>query len=149
MVSFASARPSTQEEANDAVSTERSARITESLAELWFVQFGDVSRHAGYDRSVCRISRYPGLFRCYIDGGTLVGTQRLHHRVWRAARSGRAVGGSLWPQAVFLVGVALFTLASVLCGFAVSALALIAFRVLQAVGGALLTPASLALILAA
>src|SRR5262249_5355937 len=86
---------STQEEANNAVSTERSARITESLAELWFVQLGDVSRHAGYDRSVCRVSRNPGLFRCCINGGTIVGTQRLHHRVWRAARSGRAAGGSL------------------------------------------------------
>src|SRR5262249_34529588 len=50
---------------------------------------------------------------------------------------------------LFLVGVALFTVASALCGFAVSALALVGFRVLQAVGGALLTPASLALILAA
>jgi EmrB/QacA subfamily drug resistance transporter len=50
---------------------------------------------------------------------------------------------------LFLVGVALFTLASALCGFAVSALALVGFRVLQAVGGALLTPASLALILTA
>src|SRR5262249_52379424 len=49
---------------------------------------------------------------------------------------------------LFLVGVALFTVASALCGFAVSALVLVGFRLLQAVGGALLTPASLALILA-
>src|SRR5262249_44741316 len=50
---------------------------------------------------------------------------------------------------VFLIGVALFTLASALCGFAPSALALIGFRILQAIGAALLMPASLALILAA
>jgi MFS family permease len=49
---------------------------------------------------------------------------------------------------LFAVGVALFTLASALCGWAVSARALIGFRVLQAVGAALLMPASLALILA-
>lgn len=50
---------------------------------------------------------------------------------------------------LFLVGVTLFRLASALCGWAVSALALIDFRVLHAVGAALLMPASLALILAA
>jgi len=50
---------------------------------------------------------------------------------------------------VFLIGVALFTLASALCGFAPSALALIGFGILQGIGAALLMPASLALILAA
>src|SRR5262245_19106611 len=50
---------------------------------------------------------------------------------------------------LFLGGVALFTLASGLCGLAESASVLIAFRVLQAMGAALLMPASLALILAA
>jgi EmrB/QacA subfamily drug resistance transporter len=50
---------------------------------------------------------------------------------------------------LFLIGVALFTLASGLCGWATSALALIGFRVLQAIAAALLVPASLALILAA
>jgi EmrB/QacA subfamily drug resistance transporter len=50
---------------------------------------------------------------------------------------------------LFLGGVALFTVASALCGLATSALALIGFRVLQAIGAAFLMPASLALILAA
>ena len=50
---------------------------------------------------------------------------------------------------LFLGGVALFTLASGLCGLATSAFALIGFRALQAVGAALLVPASLALILTA
>src|SRR5215467_2593256 len=50
---------------------------------------------------------------------------------------------------LFLGGVALFTVASGLCGFATNALALIGFRVMQAVGAALLMPASLALILEA
>lgn len=48
---------------------------------------------------------------------------------------------------VFLGGVGIFTIASMLCGAAPSPEALIAARVLQAVGGALLSPASLAIVL--
>ncbi len=50
---------------------------------------------------------------------------------------------------LFLFGVALFTLASAACGMAPGTGSLIAARVVQAVGGAVLTPASLALILGA
>lgn len=50
---------------------------------------------------------------------------------------------------VFLVGVALFLAASAACGLAGSVAWLIAARVLQAVGAALLTPASLSIVLAA
>lgn len=48
---------------------------------------------------------------------------------------------------VFLVGVTIFTIASMLSGAAPSVEALIGARVLQAVGGALLFPASLAVVL--
>src|SRR5690348_11536271 len=48
---------------------------------------------------------------------------------------------------VFLIGLGAFGLASALCGFAPTAQTLIAARVLQGVGGALLVPASLALLL--
>ena len=48
----------------------------------------------------------------------------------------------------FLVGVALFTVASAACALANSVASLVAFRVLQAAGAALLTPTSLGLILA-
>lgn len=50
---------------------------------------------------------------------------------------------------VFLVGVLLFLAASAACGLAGSVGCLIAARVLQAVGAALLTPASLSIVLAA
>ncbi len=50
---------------------------------------------------------------------------------------------------VFLFGVALFLAASAACGLAGSVGGLIAARVLQAIGAALLTPASLSIVLAA
>ena len=50
---------------------------------------------------------------------------------------------------LFITGVALFTAASVLYGLAASPALLISARVLQAVGGAILIPTSLALILSA
>ncbi len=50
---------------------------------------------------------------------------------------------------VFLAGLALFTVASVACGLATGPGFLIAARAGQAIGGALLSPASLALVLAA
>jgi len=60
------------------------------------------------------------------------------------------VGGSLGDRfgrkRVFMAGIGLFTLASVICGFAPTADLLIAARVLQGVGGALMIPGSLALI---
>ncbi|MFM8870601.1 MAG: MFS transporter, partial [Actinomycetota bacterium] len=47
----------------------------------------------------------------------------------------------------FLRGLAIFSIGSVLCGFAPSAFVLVLARVLQAIGGAILAPASLALVL--
>src|SRR5215472_17671918 len=51
-------------------------------------------------------------------------------------------------KAGFLVGVAVFTAASAACGAAASVPMLIAFRLIQAAGAALLTPTSLGLVLA-
>jgi EmrB/QacA subfamily drug resistance transporter len=60
------------------------------------------------------------------------------------------VGGSLGDRfgrrKMFLLGVAWFTAASLLCGLAPNLGMLIAARLLQGVGGALLTPASLAIL---
>jgi EmrB/QacA subfamily drug resistance transporter len=59
---------------------------------------------------------------------------------------GGSLGDRLGRRRVFVVGVVWFTIASLLCAVAPSAEALIGARLLQGVGGALLTPGSLAMI---
>jgi EmrB/QacA subfamily drug resistance transporter len=59
---------------------------------------------------------------------------------------GGALGDRYGRRRVFVVGVVWFAAASLLCGLAPNAEVLIAARVLQGIGGALLTPGSLALI---
>lgn len=57
-----------------------------------------------------------------------------------------ALGDHLGRRRVFIVGVVWFALASLLCGLAPTAEVLVAARALQGIGGALLTPGSLAII---
>ncbi len=59
---------------------------------------------------------------------------------------GGSIGDYLGRNRVFLWGLALFTLASISCGLSFSPLQIIISRLLQGVGGALLTPGSLSLI---
>lgn len=59
---------------------------------------------------------------------------------------GGALGDRYGRRRVFVVGVVWFAVASLLCGLAPTAEVLIACRALQGVGGALLTPGSLAMI---
>lgn len=59
---------------------------------------------------------------------------------------GGALGDRFGRRRVFSIGVAWFALASAACGFAPNATTLIATRLLQGVGGALLTPGSLAIL---
>ena len=70
---------------------------------------------------------------------------------WKTVVNPRAFGCDPAPYAaigrsLFAIGLAIFTFASALCGFAQNANELIAARVLQGVGGALLTPGSLAIL---
>ncbi|KPB86325.1 Major facilitator superfamily MFS multidrug efflux pump [Pseudomonas syringae pv. maculicola] len=57
-----------------------------------------------------------------------------------------SLGDRFGPKRVFLVGFALFALASWMCGNAASLTALIVFRLLQGIGAALVVPASLAIV---
>ena len=59
---------------------------------------------------------------------------------------GGSLGDRFGRKRVFVIGVVWFALASLLCGLAPSVELLVAARVLQGVGGALLTPGSLAII---
>ena len=59
---------------------------------------------------------------------------------------GGSLGDRLGRRRVFLIGVVWFALASTLCGVSVGIGMLIAARALQGIGGALLTPGSLAII---
>jgi EmrB/QacA subfamily drug resistance transporter len=59
---------------------------------------------------------------------------------------GGALGDRLGRRRVFVVGVVWFAVASMVCGIAPNVELLIAARVLQGIGGALLTPGSLAII---
>jgi MFS family permease len=57
-----------------------------------------------------------------------------------------ALGDLYGRKRVFAIGIVVFSVASVLCGIAPTVGVLIAARVLQGIGGALLIPASLAII---
>jgi EmrB/QacA subfamily drug resistance transporter len=59
---------------------------------------------------------------------------------------GGSLGDRLGRRRIFVIGVAWFTAASALCAAAPSAELLVAARLLQGIGGALLTPGSLAMI---
>ncbi|AEN10944.1 MULTISPECIES: MFS transporter [unclassified Streptomyces] len=59
---------------------------------------------------------------------------------------GGALGDRFGRRRVFVVGIVWFAVASLLCGLAPNAGVLVASRALQGIGGALLTPGSLALI---
>ncbi len=59
---------------------------------------------------------------------------------------GGSLGDRLGRRRVYLIGVIWFALASAACGFAPNAVFLIITRALQGVGGALLTPGSLAIL---
>jgi len=59
---------------------------------------------------------------------------------------GGSLGDHLGRKRVFMIGISLFAAASLVCGLAPSAGALIAARAVQGVGGALMVPGSLAII---
>ncbi len=56
------------------------------------------------------------------------------------------LGDMFGPRRLFMVGLTIFTLASLACGLSQNAEQLIFFRVIQALGGAMLTPQTLAML---
>lgn len=56
------------------------------------------------------------------------------------------LGDRFGPKMMFIIGLAIFTAASAACGFSGSGSQLILFRVLQGVGGAILTPQTLSML---
>ena len=59
------------------------------------------------------------------------------------------IGDRIGTKRVFLTAIAIFTIASMLCGIATSLNELIAFRILQGVGGGILTPVGFAMLMRA
>jgi len=59
---------------------------------------------------------------------------------------GGSLGDKLGRVKVFKVGIAIFTIGSILCGLAPNILSLIIFRAIQGIGGAFMIPGSLAII---
>src|SRR5258707_2071968 len=86
------------------------------------------------------------------------GSAGLGHRPWVLNADGIVYGALLVvfgrladrfpPEYGFLLGVAVFTVASALCAAATGTLTLVVFRVVQAAGAALMTPTSLSMVLA-
>ncbi|MES2277717.1 MAG: MFS transporter [Bacteroidota bacterium] len=59
---------------------------------------------------------------------------------------GGAMGDKLGRRKIFMAGIFIFIIGSAACGFANSVLLLVAFRIMQGIGGALMIPGSLSLI---
>ena len=85
------------------------------------------SLHAGFDQILWVVNAYILVYAVLLI---------------TAARLGDIAG----PRRLFLLGLALFTLASAACGFSQDATQLIIFRGVQGIGAALLTPQTLAIL---
>ena len=75
-----------------------------------------------------------------------MGRQRVCARVRGDPADGGALGDRLGAKRVFIAGYAIFTLSSIGCGLAHAIGALIAWRLVQGIGAALLVPNSLAVL---
>jgi EmrB/QacA subfamily drug resistance transporter len=95
---------------------------------------------------------FPNIERSFssVSVGSLSWVLNAYNIVFAAflVAAGR-IGDLLGRRRIFLLGMAVFTFASALCAIAPSAAALIAFRIIQAIGAAMVVPSALALVLAA
>jgi hypothetical protein len=75
-----------------------------------------------------------------------MGGRRIHGRAGEPADDLRLGADRFGRKRLFLLGLAIFSLGSLLCGLAPDAGALVAFRALQAVGGSMLNPVAVSII---
>lgn len=126
----------------------RSARVPASLV-LIVACFGAFL--AFLDATIVNVA-FPSMRASFPDSsiGTLSWVLNAYNIVFAACLIvfGRLTD-LLGRRRAFVGGVAVFTAASVLCGLAPGIETLVAFRMLQAVGAAMIVPASLALVVAA
>ncbi|MGA8846057.1 MAG: MFS transporter, partial [Nocardioides sp.] len=117
-----------------------------SVAVLLIASFGAFL--AFLDSTIVNIA-FPDIQRSFPESsiGTLSWVLNAYNIVFAAflVAAGR-IADLVGRRRIFVLGVGIFTLASVLCAVAASVDQLIAFRVLQGVGAAMLVPASLALV---
>uniref|UniRef100_UPI003564B980 MFS transporter n=1 Tax=Nocardioides sp. TaxID=35761 RepID=UPI003564B980 len=117
-----------------------------SVAVLLIASFGAFL--AFLDSTIVNIA-FPDIQRSFPDAsiGKLSWVLNAYNIVFAAflVAAGR-IADLLGRRRIFVAGVALFTIASVLCAVAPSVDQLIAYRVLQGLGAAMLVPSSLALV---
>src|SRR6266481_3990038 len=75
-----------------------------------------------------------------------MGAERIRAHLRRPAAARRRAADLLGRRGVFMAGAVFFTAASLLCGLAWSPAALLAARVVQGVGAAIMTPTALSII---
>ena len=101
--------------------------------------YGDVHGATGYDDF-----EYGGADDCQGAGGCVaeyeVGADELHAEPGGVYSGERVDRGSVWNPAGFLTAIGLFTFGSLLCGLAGNMHMLVASRIVQGCGGALMVP---------
>ena len=109
---------------------------------------GDLSRQSRPFRGQCRVAQHRPRFPRRLVGRPVVDFERLRDRLCRSPGVLRRLAERHRRDLSFLASVALFTAASAACAMANSVETLVAFRIAQAAGAALMTPTSLGLLLA-
>ena len=125
-------------------SEERAFAIKNILAPLLAVIIGTFM--VLLDSTVVNVA-VPTLVQ-YFDSPCIPFNGRSPHTRLHCPRSSLAgwLSDKFQPKRVFLISIGLFTIGSVLCAFAQTAEQLIAFRVIQGMGGGMVSPIGMAMV---